>query len=114
MGICLWSCQWYRIPSFWICFSQNFSSSPHVNTTAFAEIARVFCHGTGKYSGRSAWRENTASGGVIHSEHGGQYYGDTNTICIGSADGSRNRMVFLWSRYFINYCNALLKRYKLS
>ena len=42
------------------------------------------------------------------------YYGDTNTICIGSADGSRNRMVFLWSRYFINYCNALLKRYKLS
>lgn len=62
----------------------------------------------------SAWCENTASGGVIHSEHGGQYYGDTNTICIGSADGSRNRMVFLWSRYFINYCNALLKRYKLS
>lgn len=107
MGICLWSCQWYRIPSFWICFSQNFSSSPHVNTTAFAEITRVFCHGTGKYSGRSAWCENTASGGVIHSEHGGQYYGDTNTICIGSADGSRNRMVFYWSRNASNYLHVM-------
>ena len=103
MGICLWSCQWYRISSFWIYFSQNSSSSSHVNTTAFTEIARVFCHGTGKYSGRSAWCENTASGGIIHSEHGGQHYGDTSTICIGSADGSRNRMVFYWSRHDSNY-----------
>lgn len=114
MGICLWSCQWYRIPSFWICFSQNFSSSPHVNTTAFAEITRVFCDGARECISGHAWCRYTESSGVIHSEHGGQYYGDTNTICIGSADGSRNRMVFLWSRYFINYCNALLKRYKLS
>lgn len=71
----------------------------NVNTTAFAEIARVFCHGTGKYSGRSAWCKNTASGGVIHSEHGGQHYGDISTICIGS----RNRMVFYWSRHASNY-----------
>jgi len=79
----------------------------NVNTTAFTEIARVFCHGTGKYSGRSAWCENTASGGIIHSEHGGQHYGDTSTICIGSADGSRNRMVFYWSRHASNYLHVL-------
>ncbi len=107
MGASIWHSLRSGFSDIRLCLKAYPYIAANANTSASLKTARVFCHGTGKYSGRFAWCENTASGGVIHSEHGGQHYGDTSIICIGSADGSRNRMVFYWSWSSSNYLHVL-------